>query len=112
MRIACRTAPIRYASDVDDRKGNGVLVFADGKISGGGGGFDIVGSYTNDGGSLAAELTAQPRDGGGSEPPVFGSGRVSFTLSGAFEGGRAHLKGSTRHDHGINVEAVLQPRTD
>lgn len=91
-------------------EGAGIIVLSDGKIRGGDAAILYLGTYSQDGNDLKANVQTRRHTPG--LPSVFGLDEVSITLSGKSTGLKAVCTGVSPQAPGVNLTAELEYLSD
>lgn len=93
-------------------KALGVVHAEDGKIRGGSSAFVYIGSYTQDGHSIAGKVSSKRHTADSSLPSVFGFDEVTIAFQGAVKGDFAMCEGTAAEFPSLAFKAVLTRVTD
>ncbi|MCP3477538.1 hypothetical protein NLM33_46110 [Bradyrhizobium sp. CCGUVB1N3] len=92
--------------------GCGVLYVTNGKLRGGNSAFAFVGTYTGEGESIKVKISTERYNDDPTFRPLFGTDRVTLTLSGREDGEMAEFEGSALQLPGVAFRAVLTRISD
>jgi len=87
--------------------GCGVVYVKDGKMRGGNSAFAFVGTYLGEGDSIKVKNSTERYNDDPAFRPLFGTDRITLTLSGREDGNMAELEGSALQLSGVAFRAVL-----
>ena len=87
--------------------GCGVLYVTDGKLRGGNSAFAFMGTYLGEGHSIKVKISTERYNADPAFRPLFGTDRITLTLSGREHGGMAEFEGSALQLPGVAFRAVL-----
>jgi hypothetical protein len=90
--------------------GAGVAYASGGKMWGGDSGIYYVGTYSQEGNQLTANVTTTRHTGGANS--VFGVDRVHITLRGTVDGDTATTQGTAAEAPGVKFQAILTRLSD
>jgi len=93
-------------------KALGVVHAEDGKIRGGSSAFVYIGSYTQDGHSIAGKVSSKRHTADSSLPSVFGFDEVTIAFQGAVKGDFAMCEGTAAEFPSLAFKAVLTRVSD
>lgn len=88
-------------------KASGVVIADNGKIRGGSSAFAYIGSYTQDGYSLAGQVSSVRHTQDPAHPSVFGFDEVRIDFHGAVKGDFAICEGTAAEFPSLAFKAVL-----
>ncbi len=88
-------------------KASGVVHAENGKIRGGSSAFAYIGSYTQDGHSLAGKVSSKRHTPDADHPSVFGFDEVTIAFHGAVKGDFAICEGTAAEFPSLAFKAVL-----
>ncbi|MGY8681061.1 GrlR family regulatory protein [Bradyrhizobium sp. UFLA05-153] len=92
--------------------GCGVLYVTDGKLRGGNSAFAFIGTYTGEGESIKVKISTERYNDDPTFRPLFGTDRITLTLSGREDGEMAEFEGSALQLPGVAFRAVLTRISD
>ncbi|OAF06015.1 hypothetical protein AYJ54_20185 [Bradyrhizobium centrolobii] len=92
--------------------GCGVVYVIDGKIRGGNSAFAFIGTYTGEGESIKVKISTERYNDDPSFRPLFGTDRITLTLTGREEGSMAEFEGSALQLPGVAFRAMLSRISD
>jgi hypothetical protein len=112
LRIFCGGLALREGLDKVDfhtvhGTGCGVVYATEGKLRGGNSAFAFMGSYTGEGESIKVKISTDRYNADPTFRPLFGTDRITLTLSGREDGGMVEFEGSALQLPGIAFRAVL-----
>ena len=87
--------------------GCGVVYVTEGKMRGGNSAFAFMGSYTGEGESIKVKISTDRYNEDPSFRPLFGTDKITLTLSGREDGDMAEFEGNALQLPGIAFRAVL-----
>ena len=103
-----------YKADFQTQRGSGhgVVVIADGKITGGDSMMYYVGTYTETNNQFTAQLNVDRHSNIAGMQPVFGVNRVNITLTGTVSGDKITTTGQAKEAPGVSFSALLTRLSD
>ena len=87
--------------------GCGVLHAIDGKMRGGNSAFAFIGSYTGEGDNIKVKISTERYNDDPAFRPLFGTDRITLTLSGREVGDMVEFEGGALQLPGVAFRAVL-----
>ena len=87
--------------------GCGVLYVMDGKLRGGNSAFAFVGSYRGEGDSIKAKISTERHNDDPAFQPLFGTDRITLTLSGREDDHMAEFEGNALQRPGVAFRAQM-----
>ena len=92
--------------------GTGVIYAINGKLRGGNSAFAFIGTYTGAGDSIKVKISTERYNDDPAFRPLFGTDRITLTLSGREDGETAEFEGTALQLPGVAFRAVLSRISD